>query len=42
MNLKRYFRRALTPREWTGAKAEDPYWIVDTVEMKTAWHPIGL
>ncbi|MEY2551352.1 MAG: hypothetical protein QOG12_1496, partial [Verrucomicrobiota bacterium] len=22
--------------------AETPYWILDTVEMKTAWHPIGL
>jgi len=25
-----------------GADAENAYWILDTVEMKTAWHPIGL
>jgi acyl-CoA reductase-like NAD-dependent aldehyde dehydrogenase len=25
-----------------GEEAENPYWILDTVEMKTAWHPIGL
>ena len=24
------------------AGAENPYWILDTVEMKTAWHPIGV
>jgi hypothetical protein len=24
------------------AKVEDPYWILDTVEFKTAWHPIGI
>ncbi|HEV7868569.1 MAG TPA: aldehyde dehydrogenase family protein [Chthoniobacteraceae bacterium] len=42
MNLKRYARRELTAREWMTAKAEDPYWILDTVEMKTAWHPIGM
>ena len=42
INLKRYVRRELTPREWFSQKAEDPYWILDTVEFKTAWHPIGL
>ena len=41
-NLKRHTRRALTATEWRTAKAESPYWILDTVEMKTAWHPIGL
>jgi acyl-CoA reductase-like NAD-dependent aldehyde dehydrogenase len=41
-NLKRYAARNLTAREWSGLKAEDPYWILDTVEFKTAWHPIGL
>jgi len=41
MNLKRFARRELTPAEWQTAKAEDPYWILDTVEFKTAWHPIG-
>jgi acyl-CoA reductase-like NAD-dependent aldehyde dehydrogenase len=35
VNLKRYARRDLPT-------AEDPYWILDTVEMKTAWHPIGV
>ena len=41
-NLKRYHRRTLTADEWFGDKGEDPYWILDTVEMKTAWHPIGI
>jgi acyl-CoA reductase-like NAD-dependent aldehyde dehydrogenase len=42
LNVKRYVRRELTPAQWRGRAAEDPYWILDTVEMKTAWHPIGL
>jgi acyl-CoA reductase-like NAD-dependent aldehyde dehydrogenase len=42
LNLKRYARRALSPAEWFSPKAEDPYWILDTIEFKTAWHPIGL
>jgi acyl-CoA reductase-like NAD-dependent aldehyde dehydrogenase len=42
INLKRYARRSLAPADWFTAKAEDAYWILDTVEMKTAWHPIGL
>lgn len=41
-NVKRYVRRELAPNEWQSEKAENPYWILDTVEMKTAWHPIGL
>ena len=41
-NVKRYVRRELTPATWRGTEAENPYWILDTVEMKTAWHPIGL
>lgn len=41
-NVKRYLERDLTPAEWRGAAAENPYWILDTVEMKTVWHPIGL
>jgi len=40
--VKRYTRRDLTAAEWHGRDAENPYWILDTVEMKTAWHPIGL
>ncbi len=42
INLKRYANRSLAPADWFTAKAEDPYWILDTVELKTAWHPIGL
>jgi acyl-CoA reductase-like NAD-dependent aldehyde dehydrogenase len=39
-NLKRYAEHAAT--DWFSAKVEDPYWILDTVEFKTAWHPIGV
>lgn len=41
-NLKRYANHSLAPTDWFSAKAEDAYWILDTVEFKTAWHPIGL
>ncbi len=41
-NVKRYVSRALKVADWRTAAAENPYWILDTVEMKTAWHPIGL
>jgi len=41
-NVKRYARRDLTPEAWRSEAAENPYWILDSVEMKTAWHPIGL
>lgn len=41
-NLKRYAARNLSVREWLTEQAEDPYWILDTVEFKTAWHPIGI
>lgn len=41
-NLKRCAQRNLAAAEWFGARAEDPYWILDTVEFKTAWHPIGV
>ena len=39
VNLKRYARHALAPEEWR--KADRPDWILDTVEFKTAWHPVG-
>jgi len=39
-NLKRYSNHTAT--DWFSAKVEDPYWILDTVEFKTAWHPIGV
>jgi acyl-CoA reductase-like NAD-dependent aldehyde dehydrogenase len=42
LNLKRYANHSLAPADWFTAKAEDPYLILDTVEFKTAWHPIGL
>ncbi len=42
VNLKRYFPRKLLPNQWQTEAAGNPYWILDTVEMKTAWHPIGL
>jgi acyl-CoA reductase-like NAD-dependent aldehyde dehydrogenase len=42
LNLKRYADHSLAARQWFTEKAEDPYWILDTIEFKTAWHPIGL
>ncbi len=42
LNLKRYVRRDLKEDDWFREKAEDPYWILDTIEQKTAWHPIGV
>jgi acyl-CoA reductase-like NAD-dependent aldehyde dehydrogenase len=42
LNVKRYAQRYLSEKMWRGEEAENPYWILDTVEMKTAWHPIGL
>jgi acyl-CoA reductase-like NAD-dependent aldehyde dehydrogenase len=41
-NLKRHAVRTLTPAQWLGAAGEDAYWILDTVELKTAWHPVGV
>jgi len=42
LNVKRYIKRSLNAADWAKSEAENPYWILDTVEMKTAWHPIGL
>jgi acyl-CoA reductase-like NAD-dependent aldehyde dehydrogenase len=42
VNLKRYAARHLTAEDWFTEAAENPYWIAETVEFKTAWHPIGL
>lgn len=39
VNMKRYARHALAPADWR--KADRPDWILDTVEFKTAWHPVG-
>ena len=41
-NVKRYVPRKMKAADWRSPAAENPYWILDTVEMKTAWHPIGL
>lgn len=40
INVKRYARRDVD--DYFAAETETPYAILDTVEMKTAWHPIGL
>ena len=40
VNVKRYIRRDVA--NYFAHDAENPYWVLDTVEMKTAWHPIGL
>ena len=42
INLKRYTKHSLEPIGWFTTHAENPYWILDTVEFKTAWHPIGV
>jgi hypothetical protein len=42
INLKRYSNRSLPVKDWFTAKGEEAYAILDTVEFKTAWHPIGL
>jgi len=42
INMKRYAARKMTAKDWFTEAAENPYWIADTVEFKTAWHPIGL
>jgi len=39
-NLKRFADHRLPPARWLDG-AGNPYWILDTVEMKTAWHPVG-
>jgi acyl-CoA reductase-like NAD-dependent aldehyde dehydrogenase len=42
INLKRFAARQLSAEDWLTDAGADPYWILDTVEFKTAWHPIGL
>jgi len=42
-NLKRVHSHALpSPADWSTDSARDPYRILDTVEFKTAWHPMGV
>ena len=40
LNVKRFILR--NKIDWTSEKGQDPYFILDTQEIKTAWHPIGL
>ena len=42
LNLKRVAAHLPEAGDWAGTSAENPYWILDTVEYKTAWHPIGV
>ncbi|MCB1233021.1 MAG: aldehyde dehydrogenase family protein [Verrucomicrobiae bacterium] len=43
VNVKRFASHACEkPRDWFGDPGRDPYRILDTVEFKTAWHPIGV
>lgn len=39
INIKRVVHRS--GQDWRKASAETPYWIADTQEVKTTWHPIG-
>lgn len=42
-NLKRVHSQTLpTPEEWFSDAGKDPYRILDTVEFKTVWHPMGV
>jgi hypothetical protein len=41
-NVKCCVRRDVESENWHTREAENPYRILDTVKMKTAWHPIGL
>ena len=38
-NMKRYARRSVPAAAWR--LADRPQWMLDTIEFKTAWHPIG-
>ena len=42
INLKRYSNHSLPAGDWFKDVAENPYHILDAIEFKTAWHPIGL
>ncbi len=41
-NLKRVSSPELAANDWFTEKAADPYRILDTLEFKTAWHPVGI
>ena len=41
-NVKRFADHSCpSERDWYGDAGLDPYRILDTIEYKTAWHPIG-
>lgn len=42
VNLKRVAFHNLSTAAWPTKAAEDPYRILDTLEMKTVWHPVGV
>lgn len=40
-NLKRVTARNMSETAWAGKAGCDPYFILDCVELKTLWHPVG-
>ena len=40
LNVKRVI--SYDREDWTGDSAQSPYFILDTQEVKTTWHPIGV
>lgn len=40
LNVKRAV--AYDRKDWGGQKGQSPYFILDTQEVKTTWHPIGI
>lgn len=39
--IKRTSIRSLKPRQWFTSEGENPYEMLDTLEIKTTWHPQG-
>jgi len=39
VNVKRFITR--NPKDWSSDANDNPYVILDTMEIKTTWHPIG-
>lgn len=40
-NLKRVTIRNIREASWSGKTGRNPYFILDSVELKTLWHPVG-
>ncbi len=40
VNMKRFADHRKSAADWAAGEGS-PYWILDTVELKTAWHPVG-